>query len=80
MDNVAQKLGIKLADVDLVEINEAFAVVAMACADLCKIDHARVNVRAPVSWSVRHDHYAVGVSLCLGSADFCARAGPLPGG
>jgi acetyl-CoA C-acetyltransferase len=45
MDNVAQKLGIKLADVDLVEINEAFAVVAMACADLCKIDHARVNVR-----------------------------------
>ena len=45
MDNVAQKLGIKLADVDLVEINEAFAVVAMACADLCKLDHARVNVR-----------------------------------
>jgi acetyl-CoA C-acetyltransferase len=45
MDNVAQKLGIKLADVDLVEINEAFAVVAMACADLCKLDHSRVNVR-----------------------------------
>lgn len=45
MDSVAQKLGIKLADVDLVEINEAFAVVAMACADLCKLDHSRVNVR-----------------------------------
>ena len=45
MDAVATKLGIKLADVDLVEINEAFAVVAMVCADLCKIDHTRVNVR-----------------------------------
>lgn len=45
MDAVATKLGIKLGDVDLVEINEAFAVVAMVSADLCKIDHARVNVR-----------------------------------
>jgi acetyl-CoA C-acetyltransferase len=45
MDAVAAKLGIKLGDVDLVEINEAFAVVAMVSADLCKIDHARVNVR-----------------------------------
>ena len=45
MDAVAAKLGIKLGDVDLVEINEAFAVVAMVSADICKIDHARVNVR-----------------------------------
>jgi len=45
MDAVAAKLGIKLADVDLVEINEAFAVVAMVCADQCKIDQAKVNVR-----------------------------------
>ena len=45
MDAVAAKLGIKLGDVDLVEINEAFAVVAMVCADQCKIDHAKVNVR-----------------------------------
>lgn len=45
MDNAAAKLGIKLADIDLFEINEAFAVVAMVCADQCKIDRERVNVR-----------------------------------
>jgi len=45
MDNAAAKLGIKLADIDLFEINEAFAVVSMVCADQCKIDRERVNVR-----------------------------------
>jgi acetyl-CoA C-acetyltransferase len=45
MDTLAAKTGVKLADVDLFEINEAFAVVAMACAQLGKIDLARVNVR-----------------------------------
>ena len=45
MDAVAAKLGMSLGDVDLVEINEAFAVVAMVSADQCKIDRARVNVR-----------------------------------
>jgi len=33
------------ADVDLYEINEAFAVVALACIDRAGIDPARVNVR-----------------------------------
>ena len=32
-------------DIDLVEINEAFGVVAMVCAQLSKIDIAKVNVR-----------------------------------
>ena len=45
MDNAAAKLGLKLADIDLFEINEAFAVVSMVCADQCKIDRERVNVR-----------------------------------
>jgi acetyl-CoA C-acetyltransferase len=45
MDNAAAKLGVKLADIDLFEINEAFAVVSMVCADQCKIDRERVNVR-----------------------------------
>lgn len=45
MDTLATKTGVKLSDVDLFEINEAFAVVAMACAQLTKIDLARVNVR-----------------------------------
>ncbi len=45
MDSTLAKLGLKVDDIDLVEINEAFAVVAMVCAQLSKIDPAKVNVR-----------------------------------
>jgi len=45
IERVTQKLSIKAGDVDLYEINEAFAVVAMVCAKLAGIDLARVNVR-----------------------------------
>jgi acetyl-CoA C-acetyltransferase len=42
---VNEKLGLKNDQIDLYEINEAFAVVAMACAQLTNVDLARVNVR-----------------------------------
>jgi acetyl-CoA C-acetyltransferase len=45
MDKTLAKLGLGVADIDLVEINEAFAVVAMVSAQLSKIDLAKVNVR-----------------------------------
>ncbi len=45
MDSTLAKLGLKMDDIDLVEINEAFAVVAMVCAQLSKIDIGKVNVR-----------------------------------
>lgn len=45
MDKVLGKLGLTPNDIDLVEINEAFAVVAMVSAQLSKIDVAKVNVR-----------------------------------
>jgi acetyl-CoA C-acetyltransferase len=45
MDSTLAKVGLKMDDIDLVEINEAFAVVAMVCAQLSKIDIAKVNVR-----------------------------------
>lgn len=45
MDKVLGKLGLSPNDIDLVEINEAFAVVAMVSAQLSKIDVAKVNVR-----------------------------------
>ncbi|HVH47422.1 MAG TPA: acetyl-CoA C-acyltransferase [Labilithrix sp.] len=45
MDSTLGKLGLKPDDVDLVEINEAFAVVAMVCAQLSKLDPAKVNTR-----------------------------------
>ena len=45
MDATLAKLGLKPESLDLVEINEAFAVVAMVSAQLSKIDPAKVNVR-----------------------------------
>src|SRR5262249_40225153 len=45
IDATNAKLGLKNSDIDLYEINEAFAVVAMACAKLCNLDLAKVNVR-----------------------------------
>jgi acetyl-CoA C-acetyltransferase len=45
IENVNKKLGLKATDIDLYEINEAFAVVSMVCAQLVGIDTNRVNVR-----------------------------------
>jgi len=44
MRKVLDKPGWSVADVDLWEINEAFAVVAMAAMRDLELDHARVNV------------------------------------
>jgi acetyl-CoA C-acetyltransferase len=45
IETTLAKLGMKTEDIDLYEINEAFAVVVMACSRLCGIDLQRVNVR-----------------------------------
>jgi acetyl-CoA C-acetyltransferase len=45
MDSTLARVGLSASDIDLVEINEAFAVVAMVSAQLSKIDPAKVNVR-----------------------------------
>ena len=37
--------GLRAGDVDLYEVNEAFAVVTMACTAKCGLDPATVNVR-----------------------------------
>ena len=39
------RLGLKTGDMDLVEINEAFAVQALACAAELELDNSRLNVR-----------------------------------
>ncbi len=39
------KLGLKATEIDLWEINEAFACVPMACGKLAELDPERVNVR-----------------------------------
>src|SRR5690606_12074136 len=41
---VLERAGLKAADLDFVEINEAFASQALACLDELEIDPARVNV------------------------------------
>ena len=43
-DPVLKKAGMTLADIDLFEVNEAFAAVAMAAMHDIGIDHARLNV------------------------------------
>ena len=45
IDATLAKLGMKTEDIDLVEINEAFAVVSMVVSQLSKLDPSRVNVR-----------------------------------
>jgi acetyl-CoA C-acetyltransferase len=45
IDRTLARLGLKAGDIDLYEINEAFAVVAMACTTKCGLDPATVNVR-----------------------------------
>lgn len=45
IETTVAKLGLKTGDIDLYEINEAFAVVSMACAKLANLDPAKVNVR-----------------------------------
>lgn len=45
MKRLEERTGWAMRDVDLFEINEAFAVVAMAAMKAFDLDHARVNVR-----------------------------------
>jgi acetyl-CoA acyltransferase 1 len=39
------KYNIDINDIDLVELNEAFASMAVYCKDVLKIDHSKLNVR-----------------------------------
>jgi acetyl-CoA acyltransferase len=39
------RAGLKLSDIDLIEINEAFAAQALTCAQMLDVDQAKLNVR-----------------------------------
>jgi acetyl-CoA C-acetyltransferase len=45
IEETVTKLGLKKEEIDLYEINEAFAVVAMVCSKQCGLDPQKVNVR-----------------------------------
>ena len=40
-----KRAGLKLADIDLIELNEAFAAQALACIRMLELDEEKVNVR-----------------------------------
>jgi acetyl-CoA acyltransferase len=40
-----KRAGLKLDDIDLIELNEAFAAQALACMRMLKMDESKVNVR-----------------------------------
>lgn len=40
-----KRAGLKLSDIDLIELNEAFAAQALACIQMLELDEAKVNVR-----------------------------------
>jgi acetyl-CoA acyltransferase len=40
-----KRAGLKLSDLDLIELNEAFAAQAIACMQMLKLDESKVNVR-----------------------------------
>ena len=42
---VLDRAGMKLGDIDLVELNEAFASQALACIRMLKLDEEKTNVR-----------------------------------
>ncbi|XP_016979088.1 3-ketoacyl-CoA thiolase, mitochondrial [Drosophila rhopaloa] len=44
IQNVLKVSGKKLEDIDLIEINEAFAAQTLACADALKLDPSKLNV------------------------------------
>lgn len=42
---VLKRAGLTLDDIDLIELNEAFAAQALACIQMLKLDESKVNVR-----------------------------------
>ncbi|MFK7988692.1 MAG: acetyl-CoA C-acyltransferase [Sandaracinaceae bacterium] len=44
IEKTLERTGLSVSDIDLWEVNEAFAVVAMAAMQKCSIDHDKVNV------------------------------------
>jgi acetyl-CoA C-acetyltransferase len=55
---VLAKLGLSVNDIDLWELNEAFAVQVIYCRDKLGIDPARVNVNGGAK--------RVAVTMCIG--------------
>lgn len=66
--------GLSLAEVDLIEINEAFGAQVLACVDELGIDESRLNVNGGAI-AIGHPLGATGVRLTLTLANELRRAG-----
>lgn len=64
MQKVMQKVGWAKDDVDLFEVNEAFAVVAMAAMQELGLDHSKVNVNGGAC-ALGHPIGASGARICV---------------
>ena len=42
---VLKRAGLELSDIDLIELNEAFAAQSLACIQMLDLDQSKVNVR-----------------------------------
>jgi acetyl-CoA C-acetyltransferase len=71
---VFERAGLKLADVDRFEINEAFGAQVMACARELGLDEAKLNVNGGAI-AIGHPLGATGVRLSLTLARELKRAG-----
>lgn len=64
IQNVLDKAGWSVSDVDLFEVNEAFAVVAMAAIHELGLDHDKVNVNGGAC-ALGHPIGASGARICV---------------
>ena len=70
----SKKAGLKAADLDLVEINEAFAAVALNAVRMLRLDEERVNVNGGAV-ALGHPIGASGARLVLTLANEMRRRG-----
>ena len=70
-----KRAGLKLADIDLIEINEAFAAQALACIRMLGADEEKVNVRGGAI-AIGHPLGASGAGSPPRSSTPCATATP----
>lgn len=71
---VLQRAGLSMADIDLIEINEAFASQALACLEQLDIDPARVNLDGG-ALAIGHPLGATGARLVGKAAMLLQRTG-----
>jgi acetyl-CoA acyltransferase len=69
-----KRAGLSIGDIDIVELNEAFAVQALACMDDLKIDWARTNIDGGAT-AIGHPLGATGARITGKAAQLLKREG-----